>query len=139
MSEFLPVSMALHHGLIECLFIMSLYFLVSLMKMSYPHKHAYSSLSLQADCLYEIQDSSPFIRHILFCCVSCTLFPFVPIVLREFQSKNFPSFYTTSFSPVLLSSLVGCTLFESCVHLHLGPLFWNTNMCRTLTSASVVL
>lgn len=64
--------------------------------MSYPHKYAYSSSSLQADYLYEIQDSNLFIRHILYHHVPCTLFPFVPIVLREFQSKDYPSFYTTS-------------------------------------------
>lgn len=81
--------MALHHSLIECLFVVLLYLIVSLMKMSYPHKYAYSALSLQADCL-----SLDTFYSVMFLVL---LLSFVPIVLREFQYKDYHSFYATSF------------------------------------------
>lgn len=91
------------------------------MKMSYPHKYAYSSSYLHADCLYEIQDSNPFTRHILYCHVSCTLFPFLPIVLREFQSKGYPSFYTTSFLTSVFKLFVWLYIIWVMYFFPLGP------------------
>lgn len=68
------------------------------MKMSYPHRYAYSSLSLQADCLvYEIEDNYTSTRNVLYCQVHCTLFPLVLDGLRGYQPKHYPSFYATAF------------------------------------------
>lgn len=113
--------MALHHSLIECLFVVLLYLIVSLMKMSYPHKYAYSALSLQADCLYELQDSNLFSRHILQCHVSCTFIFFCTYSSQRISVQRLSLILCNFLPHLLLNFLVGYTLFGVMCSFPLRP------------------